>query len=285
MAPGDATDVVGRLSAEALSNLLKVPVMPLNKAGAGGTLGVDTVAKAKKDGYTLLVASSSPIINLKVLGLETVPYDPFKDLTPLGLHDNGSFLIAVRKGSPYKNLQELVEYAKKNPKKVRCGTAGSMTIADLNVELLRMLTGADMTRVPFKGASPSVAALLGGHVDAVSTSYTALLGSLRSGDAIGLAISGNLPEFPNIPTLTQLGYKRNLIVVWCGFFAPEGVPREVTDALVPAIEKVVRDPKLSSKFAESGIFVEYLSPENLSIRMREEYKMLEEIAREVKLVK
>ncbi|OGP54541.1 MAG: hypothetical protein A2162_10120 [Deltaproteobacteria bacterium RBG_13_52_11b] len=285
MAPGDALDISGRLMAEQLSKLLKVPIVTLNKPGATATLGTDMVVKAKKDGYTILTTNSASIVNAKVLQPEIVPYDPFKDLTPLGMHSIMPMVFVIRSNAPYKNLKELVEFIKKNPGKIRCGTAGVKSISDFNVELFKMLTGVEMTPVPFKGASPSVTALVGGHVEVGSLTITPYLSHIRSGEVKAIAISKDFPEFPDIPTLKQLGYQQDLLNVWNSFFAPAEVPTEVTEILVPAIEKVVRDRAIYSKLAPMGIYQEYLPPDKLIIRMQEEFKLVEEVAKRYGIMK
>jgi len=285
MAPGDALDLTGRSMGEELSKLLKIPVTPLNKPGATATLGTDMVVKAKKDGYTILLTNSASLVNAKILQPEIVPYDPLKDLTPLGLGIVVPLVIVARKEAPYKNAKELVEYAKKSPGSIRCGTMGANSTGDLNVWLFQMFTGIEMNMVPFKGASPAVTALLGGHVDVVSVAITPLLSHLRSGDLKGMVTSKSLPEFPDIPTIRQLGYDKDLLHSWSAFFAPAGIPAEVTETLVPAIEKVVRNPAISSRLAPLGIQPDYEPPDKVLIRMREEYKMVEEIAKRHKMVK
>jgi tripartite-type tricarboxylate transporter receptor subunit TctC len=285
MAPGDGLDIAGRLMGEELSKLLKVPIVPLNKPGATATLGTDMVVKAKKDGYTILLTNSASIINAKVLQPEIVPYDPLKDLTPLGMSTVWPMVFVIRSDAPYKNLKELVEFVKKNPGKIRCGTAGMKSISDFNVELFKMLTGIEMTTVPFKGASPSVTALVGGHVEVGSLTLTPYLGHIRSGEVKAIATSKNFPEFPDIPTLKQLGYKQDLIDVWSALFAPSGVPAEVTETLIPAIEKVVRDPAIYAKLAVLGTYQEYLPPDKLLMKMQEEYKIVEEVAKRYGMIK
>ena len=161
MAPGDGLDIAGRLMAEELTKLLKVSVVPMNKPGATATLGTDMVVKAKKDGYTILFTNSASIVTAKVLQPEIVPYDPFKDLTPLGMSTIWPTVIVTRKDAPYKSLKDLVEYAKVNPEKIRCGTPGVKSITDFNIELLQMLAEIKLTVVPFKGASPSVIPSIG----------------------------------------------------------------------------------------------------------------------------
>jgi len=279
MAPGDGLDIAGRMMADELSKILKVPIVPLNKPGATATLGTDMVVKAKKDGYTILLTNSASIVNAKVLQPEIVPYDPFIDLTPLGMSTVWPMVFVIRTDAPYKNLNELIEYIKKNPSKVRFGTAGFKSISDFNVELFKVLTGLEITTVPFKGATPSATALIGGHVEVGSLTITPYLSHIKSGKVKPIVISKKFPEFPEIPTLKELGYKEDLIDVWSAFFAPAGVPSEVTETLIPAIEKVVKNPEISSKLIPLGMYQEYLPPNELLIKMKKEYKLVDEVAK------
>ena len=285
MAAGDGLDIGARLMAEELSKLLKIPITPLNKPGAGATLGTDFVAKAKKDGYTILVANNAAAVIAKILQPEIVPYDSFNDLTPLGMSNVFPQMIVVRKDAPYQSVKELVEFAKKNPGKIRCGTAGVKSMSDFNIALFQTLTGIEMTVTPFKGATPSVTAVLGGHIEACCLTATMFLSYMKSGELKGIVVSKNFPEFADTPTLKQLGYKQDLIDVWNAFFAPAGVPDEVTKTLIPAIERVVRNPAIYSKLAPMGIYPEYLPPDKLSIKMREESKLIEEVAKKYGMIK
>lgn len=285
LAPGDATDVAARTMAEELSKLLKVPIVPVNKPGAGGTLGTDSAVKAKKDGYTILISNNAALIVNRVLTPEFVAYDPFKDLTPLGLAMRTPILLAVRQDAPYKNFSEMVEFAKKNPGKVRVGTVGAGSVGHFTVEIVNSLTGAGLTMVPFKGAGPGVNALLGGHVEGVALALGVLSSHLRSGAMRGIVMSSKVPEFPEIPTLPQLGYRQNLLGVWSGFFAPAGVPAEVTKVLIPAVEKAAKDPGIASKLAGLGMVQDYAPPEKLLAEIREEHRAVEEIAKKAGLIK
>jgi tripartite-type tricarboxylate transporter receptor subunit TctC len=285
LAPGDAGDVAGRAMADELSKLLKVSVATLNKPGGGLTIGTDAVVKAKKDGYTILLTSNTALIAGRILNPETTPYDSFKDLTPLGLATRTPVMFAVRSDAPYTRFQDLVEFAKKNPGKIRVGTAGVGTAGHFALELINSLTGANMTMVPFKGASPAATALLGGHLEGAILAIGTLSGHLQSGQIRGLVASSKSPPFPDVPVLTQLGYGQNVHGVWYAFFAPAGVPKEVTAALVPAIEKAVKDPGIVAKLAPLGMVQDYVPPEKLVSEMREEYQSVEEIAKKAGLVK
>ena len=205
LAPGDATDIAGRTMGEELSKLLKVPIVVVNRPGAGGTLGTDSVVKAKKDGYTLLFTNNASLIYNRVLTPESVSYDLFKDLTPLGLATRTPILLAVRQDAPYKNFGEMVDFAKKNPGKVHFGgRAGS--VGHFTVEIINSLTGADLIMVPFKGAAPGITALLGGHVEGVVLALGALSSHVKGGALRGIVISSKFPEFADIadPEPTRL---------------------------------------------------------------------------------
>jgi tripartite-type tricarboxylate transporter receptor subunit TctC len=285
LAPGDAADVAGRTMAEELSKLLKVPVVAINRPGGGMTIGTDSVVKAKKDGYTILLTTNAALVSNRILNPETASYDALKDLTPLGLSTRTPIVIAVRQDALYKSFGELVEFAKKNPGKVRMGTVGPGSAGHLNVEMVNSLTGAGLTMVPFKGGAPGITAILGGHVEGVAYSLGALSSHLKSGALRGVVISNHFPDHPEIPTLPQLGYRQNLLGVWFGFFAPAGVPAEVTKTLVPAIEKAVKEPAVASKLVSLGILQDYQPPEKLVTEIREEHKIVEEIAKKAGLVK
>src|SRR2546426_4270597 len=261
LAPGDATDVAGRAMAEELAKLLKVPVVPVNRPGAGMAIGTDSVVKAKKDGYTILLTPNAAVISARILNPESVTYDPLKDLTPLGLTTRTPILVAVREDAPYRSFPEMVEFAKKNPGKVRVGTVGTGSVGHLNLEMINALTGAGLTMVPFKGGAPGITALLGGHVEGGAFSLGSLSSHVKGGAVRGVVVSNAFPGYPVLPTMTKFGYRQNLLGVWAAFFAPAGVPADVTKTLVAAIEKVAKDPAVAAQLVSFGILQYYAPPE------------------------
>lgn len=285
LAPGDAADIGARTLAEELGAVLKVPIVPMNRAGAAGVIGADSVAKAAKDGQTLLFGVNASLTYRRVLDPQTVAYDPTKDLTSLGMAMRTPSVLVVAGDAPFKGFRELIDYAKKNPGKVRIGTAGSGSVGDFCVGLVNSLTDAGLVSVPFKGAAPAVAALRGGHIEGVVLALGALSAHLRSGAMRGMVISTKFPEFPALPTLAELGYKQDLLGIWLAFFAPAGIPAEATRVLVPAIEKAVKNPAAAERLAKLGIVLSYSPPADVVAEIREEHRTVETLARKTGLLK
>lgn len=285
LAPGDAADSTARLMGEELSKALGVPVNAVNRPGAGGAIAVNSIVSAAKDGHTLLFTSNNALTFRRILDPQTASYVPAKDLTTLGLAARTPIVIAIGGNLPYSDFAGMVEHAKKNPGTVRIGTAGAGSIGDLNIGMINALTGAGITMVPFKGASPAVTALLGGHVEGVALALGAVSRHVKSGAMKGVVTSTKFPEFPEIPTLPELGYRQKLLGVWFGFFAPGDLPADLTRVLVPAIEKTVNNPDVAAKLLALGIVREYLPPAALLEEIGEEHKTIEAIAKSAGLVK
>jgi len=285
LAPGDATDTSARAIADELSRELKVAIVPVNRPGAGGALGTDLVVKSKPDGYTIVLTNNASLVFRSILDPKTANYNPLTDLTPLGLAMRSPSILAIRGDAPYKTLSQIAAHAKKSPGSVRIGTAGAGSVGDFCVLTLNSLTGAGLTTVPFTGASPAVTALLGGHVEGVVLALGTMTGHLRSGTLRGIVISSGYPDFPDIPTLSELGYSEQLFGVWVGFFAPAGVPAEVTRALVPALERVIKSPAIGAKLRPLGMLMDYSPPEKLLAEIRDEHRRVSEIAVKSGLIK
>jgi len=285
LAPGDATDTSARAIAEELAQELKVSIVPVNRPGAGGALGTELVVKARPDGNTIILTNNASLVFRSILDPKTANYNPLTDLTPLGLAMRSPSVLAVRGDAPYRTFAELVDYAKKNPGSVRIGTAGAGSVGEFCIRTINSLTEAGLLPVPFTGASPGVTALLGGHVEGVVLALGTMTGHLRSGTLRGLVISGKYPDFPDIPTLPELGYSEGLFGIWVAFFAPAGVPAEVTRALVPALERAIKSPAIGAKLRPLGMMMDYSPPEKLLAEIRDEHRRVSEIAAKSGLVK
>jgi tripartite-type tricarboxylate transporter receptor subunit TctC len=212
-------------------------------------------------------------------------YDAARDLVPLGLSSRSPSVLAVRGDGPFKTFAELIEYAKKNPGKVRVGHPGVGSVGDFCIQLINALTGAGIVGVPFTGAAPSITALEGGHIEGVVLAAGALGSHLKSGALRGLVASGKHPQFPGIPTMGELGYHEELFGVWFSFHAPSGIPEDARKALVAAIEQAVKDPAIVARLAPLGIVQVYGTPEQSAAEMRDELRRVTDLARRTGLTK
>lgn len=278
MDPGSAGDMVVRPFADELGKILKTPVIVVNKPGAAATLGTDIVVKSKKDGYTLLYANTSAVVYAKASNPEIVPYDPAKDLEPLGLHCFFPLTVTVQEGSPWKTFGELVDYARKNPGNVRVSTPGQGSIDHFNLEIIKSLTGTQFTMVPFKGGAAAITALLGGHVDVACIANSLSGPHVKAGKLRILLLTNKMREFPSVPTITELGYKQDLLSAWFALYAPAGISEEVKRVLIPAIEKTIKNPELEAKIEKLGLTVDYKPPEELKKILTSDYETARALA-------
>ena len=285
LAPGDAADIAARAMGEELSKLLKTPVLIINRPGAGGAIGAGSVVQARKDGHTILFAQNSALTFRAVLDPQSVSYDALRDLTPLGIASRTPSIVVARSDAPFKNFAEMVDLAKKKAGAVRMGHPGAGSVGDFGVQLINALTGAELLAVPYAGAAPGVVALRGGHVDGVVLSLGALSAHIRSGAFRGIVTSTRAAEFPDIPTLRELGYKEELFSIWFSFFAPVGIPDDARRVLINAIEQAVKSPAITAKLAPVGIVQSYGSPEQTIVEIREEFRRVSEMAKKTGLVK
>jgi tripartite-type tricarboxylate transporter receptor subunit TctC len=284
LAPGDAADIAARALGEEISKLLKTPVLPVNRPGAGGAVGASSVVQARKDAHTILFAQNSALTFRAVLDPQSVPYDPLRDLVPLGTASRTPSMLVVRSDAPYKTFAELIEYAKSRPGQVRIGHPGVGSVGDFCVQSINALTGSELMPIPFSGAAPAIVALRGEHIEGVVLSLGALSTHIKSGAFRGLVASSRFPEF-EIPTMRELGYQEDLFGIWFSFFAPAGIPEDARKSLVGAIEQAIKTPAIAARLASLGILQSYGTPEQTTAEIRTEFKRVGEMARKTGLVK
>ena len=258
--PGGVADITARPLAEVMGRTLKQAVVVENKAGAGGGVGMAYVAKAKPDGYTLLLALSSISIIPeadKVLGRE--PMFLLSQLVPIARFTADPTVLAVRADSPYKSVADLVEAARRAPGTIPYGSSGNYGTMHVPMEMLTAASGTKMLHVPFTGAGPAVVALLGGQVEALSTGPSTVMGHVRGGKVRVLATWGEArhPALPDVPTLKELGYDAQFSQ-WTGLFAPAGTPEPVVAKLREAARAAVADPTFQSALARVETPIQYL---------------------------
>ncbi len=284
--PGGTADVAARCYSEDLARLLKVPLSVVNRAGGTGIQGTTYVINGKKDGYTLLATTDTPLLVMPVISKE-VRYDSLKDVIPIGYFGFAPSVFAVRSESPFKTLAELIDFARKNPGKLKNAVTGFGTEAYFNLQLLCHKEKIKITSIPFKSGGESVVALLGAHTDMSSNSLASLSPQLKAGTVRGLAISSKKrhADFPSIPTTGELGYPEVNFVVWFALFAPAGVPSQVVDTLVPAAEKIFTNPEVVARAVQAGMDVDYMGPKELRNLMESGLRLVKEVAQEADMVK
>lgn len=262
---GGATDIIGRILAQALSTELGQSFVVENKAGAAGVLGVSQVARAAPDGYTIVLGNISTHAISPVL-LPSIPYDSLTQFDALGLTGRIANVLAVRPTLGVRTVQELVDYARKNPDRLSYGSSGSGGTPHMSAELFKLRTGVRMTHIPYKGGAPMLNDLLGGHVDLAFGNMPEFLPHVREGRLIALGVTSaqRWPDLPDVPTLMEQGIADYDVTSWFGLFAPAGLPVPVRDRLSASIAKVQGTPEVASAFAQRGIMVDPLIGDDFS---------------------
>ena len=281
-APGGVTDISSRIFGDELSKVLKVPVTPINKPGGGGTHGATLVAKGPKDGYSLLGNSISGMVLAPVV-LPKVEFDTLKDFVPIVMFAMTPQSIIVKPDSPYKDIQALIEAAKKNPGKLSYGSAGVGTDSHFNVEILSNVANVKFKHVPFKGSGEVGPAVMGSHVDFGTGAATTFLPLLKGGQVRALAITGKvrMKQLPDAKTFDEQGIKGDFVDNWTGFFAPVGTPQSVIDLLVQASQQVLRNKEFIDRIEKAGGMVVPNTAAEFKAIIERDKKTAEEVAKKV----
>lgn len=266
-APGGAADKLIRPVTDKLSKILGQQFIIDYKPGAGATIALDQTAKAAPDGYTLHITDSGPMTI--VPNMRKTPYDPLKDFTPISMIGGGGTVIVVLPNSPAKDVKTLVELAKKDPKNWSYGTSGIGGVGHLAGEQFKAAAGLDITHVPYKGGNPAMSELLGGHVPLLFSSLGAAAPHIKAGKVIALAdtASKRSSSFPNVPTLAESGYPGFDATIWFGIVGPAGLPKPVMDKLVPALDKVMKDPEVIEAIKREGYDPMVMTPKQTGERI------------------
>ena len=268
--PGSATDFVARILSQKLSEMWGQPVIPENRAGAGGSIGSAVVAKADPDGYTLLINSNAHCVNPAIYA--KLPYETTKDFTdiaPLAIQPN---VLTVRPDGPYKNLMDLVSAAKAKPGVLNIGHAGIGSGTHLNTEKFLSGAGIKMTQIPFKGTPEVIAAMFSGDVQAYWAPISAAMGVIKGGKLRPLAVSTakRNPQLPDVPTTAEAGVKGAEAPLWFGLWGPAGIPADVTAKINADVRKAIADPVVRERLVNGGNDTMDMSPAEFAKFVRSE---------------
>ena len=258
---GGFTDQMARLLQAGLQKQLGQPIVIENKPGANSIIGVDAVAKAAPDGYTFGVVI--PAFTANTTLYPKLPYDAKKDLVGVSLMGVSPLVAAVSGNAPFKNTRELVAYAKANPGKLSFASSGSGSAAHLTSELFKTLTQTDMVHIPYRGASPALADLLGGRVPLCLDPPPNLIQPAQAGliRLIGVASEKRLPILPDVPTFVEQGMPDMLGSTWASMIAPAATPRDIVKRMSQAVSEIIHSPETRAKLEAMGTFPEGTTPE------------------------
>ncbi len=252
-APGGFIDFTGRVLAQKFGDALGQTVVPENRPGAGGIVGVDYVAHSAPDGYNIVIIDQAIVINSSLQ--KSIPYDIFKDLTTVSIVVSSPMVLVVSPKLPVKTFAELIAYGNANPGKLNFASAGVGTASHLAGEMFKMRTGIDAVHVPYKGIGPSFIDLMSGKVQMAFSSIAGALPYTSKGSVIPIATAGltRSPVYPDLPTIAEAGLPGFNIDLWVGVYGPAGMPPDVLAKLNSGIAKALQDDQLKASFAKFGL--------------------------------
>jgi tripartite-type tricarboxylate transporter receptor subunit TctC len=277
--PGSATDIVGRIVMQKVSEYWGQPVVVENKPGAGGSIASALVAKAAPDGYTLLINSNAHAVNPAIFA--QLPYDTLKDfvdIVPLAMQPN---VLVSSASSPLKSVKDVVDTAKAKPGSINFGSAGVGSGTHLNLEKFVDAAGIKVTHVPYKGTPEVVTGLLNGSVDLYWAPISAILSNVSSGklQALAVSTSGRSSRLPNVPTTGEAGVPNADAPLWFGLWAPAGTPKAITDKINADVRRALQSPDVKEKLANLGNEVVDMSPDQFARYVRSEMETYGRIIR------
>jgi tripartite-type tricarboxylate transporter receptor subunit TctC len=283
VAPGGGLDLIARLLSERLGRALGQNVVVENVSGGGGAIASSAVAKAPPDGYTLMLGfvathGTSPAVR-------KLPYDAVADFTPIAMVGGTSNVLVVESSSKITNLKEFVEYAKKNPGKLSYGSAGAGSLTHLGMEQFKQAAGFFAVHVPYRGAAPAFADLIGGQTQAMMASLAGATPHIRSGRLRALAVTGTQRHrlYPDIPTFEELGYKGFDGVQWYGVLGPAKMPEVIVRRLNEEVNRLIQSAELKERLAGESLEMMPMTPERFGLFIKNDIARWAKLARDRKI--
>ena len=269
-APGGSADIIARLISDDWGKVLGKPIFVENKAGAGGNIGVDAVAKSKADGYTIGLQTVSLAINPALF--PTMPYDTLKDLAPIGMVATSQHVLVTTNALPAKNLKDLLAMIRSEPGKLSYASAGSGSTFHIAAELFKSVGKLDIAHVPYRGGGPALIDTIGGQVDMSFPVLSAARSYIESGKIRGIGVTGahRSPLMPDVPTLAEAGLPDYRFDTWFMVFAPAATPGPVIDKLNATLAEVLGSPATKDRLGKDGFEVVQSTPREARQRLEQE---------------
>ena len=268
--PGGGTDIVARVVAQPLSELLHQSVVIENKPGAGGSIASEQVAKAQPDGYTASMISAGHTVSAAMI--KALRYDSVKDFAPVAQVAEGAFVIVARKDFGANDIKGLVALAKASPGKLNFASVGVGSTQHFAGELMRQMTGIDVKHIPYRGTPAVIAALVAGEVDYAVELVHAVQGQVAAGQLKLLAVGSSTrwPTIPNIPTVAESGVPGYAVTTWYGWVYPAGTPQPIVDKTQAALKEILARPAVRDQLAKAGAVVRVTSPSEFGKQLADE---------------
>jgi tripartite-type tricarboxylate transporter receptor subunit TctC len=280
-APGGSPDITTREMAAELMKQLGQSIVVENRVGASGIIGLEALARATSDGYTIGMPAFPVATNPSMFA--NLPYDFFRDFAPIIYYFLGANVVTVSAASPFKSIKELIDYAKANPGKLTFGSSGVGNTPHLAMELFKSMTGTQLTHVPYKGTQMAATDVLGGQIDILADNIASLISLVQNGRLRALAVTTlkRSPALPGLPALDELGLKGYEMAGWMGVIAPKATPRAIVLKLNAEINKVLKSPTVIKGLADRGSTPIGGTPEEFGEHVRAETAKMSKLLKDL----
>jgi tripartite-type tricarboxylate transporter receptor subunit TctC len=275
--PGGGADSIGRIVAERLGAAMGQPVLPENRAGAGGNIASQFVAQAPADGYTLLLTANNHNVNPRIY--KDAGYDARRDFVPVIQLSEGPSVLLTQPASPFKTLKDVVDAARAKPRQIAYGSAGFGQPVHIAMELLIEAARIELVHIPYKGAGPALTDALGGQIPLVMSSLSGATPHIAAGKLRALAVTGDVrwPALPEVPTMAELGYPKATHWLWLGILAPAATPAAIIERLNREINLVLADPAIRDRILALGTAPVGGSPAAFGKKLQADYEAVDEL--------
>ena len=281
-APGGGTDIVARVLAQKMTEQFRQTVIVDNRAGGGGTIGVETAVRATPDGYTVIIMSGSYATNAAMF---KTSFDPANDILPMGLIGDTAFILVMHPGVPLKSVSELVAHLKAKPGSLNYASSGTGGIAHLSGELFDLLAGTKMTHIAYKGTGPAMNDVLGGQVQMIFGSAPSTVPLVKANRLRALAVTTmkRMSSFPELPTIDEAGVKGYEVVLWYGVLGPKALPKHIVERWNSGIRRATKLPDMRERLIAEGFEIDDSPPAVFQALLKRDVAKWQKVVKDAKV--